>query len=166
MRLQDQVAVVTGGASGIGRACALALAREGAHVAVADLNLDGALQVAVEIEQLGRKAVAQRVDATRAEDLDAFLASAEQHLGPLTIWVGSAGVSTARPFLEQGLEEWRRVMAVNVDGVVFGAQAAARRMIARRRGSIINIASMFGTRGIRARMAYCVSKAAVIMSTQ
>jgi 3-oxoacyl-[acyl-carrier protein] reductase len=166
MRLAGKIAAITGGGSGIGRACALAFAQEGADVAVGDLDASRASQVADEVQAIGRKALALQIDVTEQADLDRFADGVVDQLGGLTVWVGSAGLSIGATVLDHTRDDWRRVMDLNVDAVVFGAQAAARRMVPNGTGSIINISSIYGARAVRERLAYCTSKAAVIMATQ
>ena len=166
MRLEGKIAAITGGGSGIGRACALAFAREGADVAVGDLDPERAAQVADEVRALGRRSLDMRIDVTEQADLDRFVDGVVSELGGLSVWVGSAGVSIGGTLLDHTRGEWRRLMNLNLDAVVFGAQAAARRMVPNGAGSIINIASIYGARAVRERLAYCTSKAAVIMATQ
>ena len=96
MRLEGKIAAITGGGSGIGRACALAFAREGADVAVGDLDPERAAQVAAEVRALGRRALDMRIDVTEQADLDRFVDGVVSDLGGLTVWVGSAGVLDRR----------------------------------------------------------------------
>lgn len=166
MRLEGKIAAITGGGSGIGRACALAFAREGADVAIGDLDPERAASVADEVRAFGRRALDMPIDVTEQDDLDRFADGVVDELGGLTVWVGSAGVSIGAMFLDHTREDWRRLMDLNLDAVVFSAQAAARRMVAGGAGSIINIASIYGGRAVSERIAYCTSKAAVIMATQ
>jgi NAD(P)-dependent dehydrogenase (short-subunit alcohol dehydrogenase family) len=166
MRLRDRVAAIAGGGSGIGRACALAFAREGANLAIGDIDEDSAAQVVAEVEALGRRAVARRLDVREPDQLAAFVEAAARQLGGLHVWVGTAGRTLGSTVLEQTAEDWRQLMCVNLDGVFFGAQAAARHMVEHGGGSIINLTSMYGLRAVPLRVAYCTSKAAVIMATQ
>lgn len=166
MRLEGKTAAITGGGSGIGRACALAFAEEGADVAVGDIDGERAMAVADEVRAIGCRALAMKIDVTDENDLGRFVDGVVDDLGGLNVWVGSAGVSIGATLLNHTREEWRRLMDLNLDAVVFGAQAAARRMILNRTGSIINISSIYGARAVCERLAYCTSKAAVIMATQ
>ena len=166
MRLENRVIGITGGASGIGRACALAAAAEGADLALGDINADGLAETAAQIEAAGRRVVTRLVDVTTDGDQAALVELAVKELGGLDGWVGSAGTGSGQPALEHTREEWRRVMDVNVEGVFFGAQAAARSMVANGSGSIVNVASMYGQRAVKQRAAYCTSKASVVMFTQ
>ena len=151
MRLEGKIAAITGGGSGIGRACALAFAREGADVAVGDLDPERAASVADEVRALGRRALDMPIDVTKQSDLDQFVDGVVSDLGSLTVWVGSAGVSIGAMFLDHTREDWRRLMDLNLDAVVFSAQTAARRMVSGGAGSIINIASIYGGRAVRER---------------
>ena len=166
MRLSNRVIGITGGASGIGRACALAAAAEGADLALGDINADGLAETASAIEALGRRAVTRIVDVTTDDDQQALVELAVSELGSLDGWVGSAGTGSGQFALEQTRADWRRVMDVNVDAVFFGAQAAGRHMVTTGSGSIVTVASMYGQRAVKQRAAYCTSKASVVMLTQ
>jgi NAD(P)-dependent dehydrogenase (short-subunit alcohol dehydrogenase family) len=162
--LEDRVAVVTGGASGIGRRIATGLAEAGADVGVLDLpnsDLDGA---AAEIEKLGRRAIVFPSDVTQAADLASAVERVEAELGPLRLAVNCAGIANAAPAEEMELTQWQRVIDINVTGVFLSCQAEARAMLRDGEGSIVNIASMSGVivnRGLL-QAHYNASKAAVI----
>ncbi|HYG65344.1 MAG TPA: SDR family NAD(P)-dependent oxidoreductase [Thermoanaerobaculia bacterium] len=163
-RVDGKVALVTGAASGIGRAAVLTLARHGASVLCADLAVEGAERAAAEIRDAGGAASACRLDVTVERDWDEALERVRSSLGPLDILVNSAGISHAQTVTEMSLEEWRQVMAVNLDGAFLGARAAVRAMRNdRRSGSIINISSASGLKASPGASAYCASKAAVCM---
>jgi 3-oxoacyl-[acyl-carrier protein] reductase len=166
MRLAGKAALVTGGASGIGRAISLRFAHEGAAVCVADLDAAGAGAVAGEIAGQGGRAVACPVDVTLPEQVRAMVARALDTLGALDVLVTSAGLGRATPLLEMPLEEWNRMLAVNLTGTMLCSQAAAAHMVGQGRGRIIHIASVFGQRGVTARAAYSASKGGVIALTQ
>ena len=166
MRLENHTAAISGAGSGIGRACAIAYAREGAAVYLGDINEASVEQAAEEIRAGGGTAHAMAVDCSRPDGVRSFVQAAAETLGDLSQWLGSAGVGSGHSTLDLNAAEWARVMSINVDGVVFGSQAAAEIMITRGGGSIINIASMYGLRAVAGRIAYCTSKAAVIMATQ
>ena len=160
--LDGKVALVTGGASGIGRATARAFAREGARVAVSDLNADGARAVA---DELG-DAIAFAQNAAAEEDWERAIPEVESRLGPLDILVNNAGVLPHEPLLENTtLEEWRRVCNVNVDGVFLGVRAAIRTM-RERGGAIVNLASIYGLVGATKIGAYAAAKHAVMGLTR
>ena len=166
-RLQGKVAAVTGGAQGIGRACALRFAAEGASVLVADLNLVGAEQVAREIEAAGGAAIGVQVDVTRREQAHAMVDRAVERFGGIDILMNNAGAIRITPLLEIEEAEWNLLFDVNCKGTLWCAQAAARQMIAQGRGGkIINVASQAGRRGEAWVLTYCASKAAVISMTQ
>lgn len=165
-QLNGETAFVTGAGSGIGQRLAVGLAEAGADVACFDLPQQAAgLEVTAErIRAAGRRALVGTGDVTRADDLAAAVAAVESGLGPLSIALNCAGIANAAPAEEMGFEQWRRVHAVNVDGVFLSCQAEARVMLPRRRGAIVNIASMSGTivnRGLL-QAHYNSSKAAVI----
>src|SRR5690349_736689 len=141
-RLDGKIAIVTGGAQGIGRACALRFASEGARVVVADLRLDRAVAVAAEIMAAGGEAVGTPVDVSRPDQAQAMVAQAVQQFGGVDILMNNAGVLPITPFLEIDETEWDLTFAVNCKGILWCSQAAARQMIAQGRGGkIINVAS-------------------------
>lgn len=167
MRLQEKVAIVTGGAQGMGRAIALRLAQEGARVVVADLKLDGARRVADEIAAADGQAVAVPVDVRRPDEAERMVAAAVEQFGGLDILVNNAGVGKILPFLETTEQDWDFIFDINCKGMLWCSQAAARQMIAQERGGrIINLASQAGRRGEALVLAYCASKACVISMTQ
>ena len=164
MQLEGKVAVVTGAARGIGRAIAERYAKEGAKVVIADLNEKGAQEVATGI---GRHAVGVQFDVTHQDSIDALVARTVAEFGSLDILVNNAGIFTLAPIIEIKREDYRKVFAVNVEGLLFTLQAAAKQMIAQGNGGkIINFASQAGRRGEALVAVYCSSKAAVISLTQ
>jgi acetoin reductase-like protein len=166
MRLADKVGIVTGGGRGIGRGIALELARQGAHVVVADLDFKAAGEAAAEIAASGRQSLALAVDVTVRSAVDAMVDSAIRRLGRLDILVNNAGVVSLRPLLEVTEEEWDQLFAVNLKGVLFGIQAAGRVMVQQRSGRIVNLSSIGAKRGSGLMAAYCASKAGVISLTR
>jgi acetoin reductase-like protein len=167
MKLEGKVAAVTGAGSGMGKAIALAYAREGAKVVVADLNLDAAQAVADEITAAGGAASATQTDVRDQTQAQAMVDAAVERFGGLDILVNNAGVGRIIPFLETTNEDWDFMFDVNCKGVLWCSQAAARQMIAQGRGGkIINLASQAGRRGEALVLAYCASKACVISMTQ
>ncbi|MFN8441296.1 MAG: SDR family oxidoreductase [Caldilineaceae bacterium] len=164
-RLAGQNAFVTGAGSGIGQGIALGLARAGANVACFDLaNSAGLDETVGQIQAVGRKALRLTGDVTNAEALQSALETVVTELGTLEVAVNCAGIANATPAEEMPLEQWQRMMDVNLTGVFLSCQAEARVMLPRRRGSIINIASMSGVivnRGLL-QAHYNSSKAAVI----
>ena len=160
-RLEGKVALVTGGARGIGLAICRRYAAEGARVIVADL--DGAEAAAAEV---GQGAVAVRLDVTRQDSIDAAVAYAHNAHGRIDVLVNNAGLFDMGPLLEVSRESYRKVFAVNVEGLLFMLQAVARGMVERRSGKVVNFASQAGRRGEALVEVYCASKAAVISLTQ
>jgi NAD(P)-dependent dehydrogenase (short-subunit alcohol dehydrogenase family) len=166
MQFESKVAIITGAASGMGRAMALAFAGEGATVVVADLNEDGAQTVVGEIESAGGAGLAKRLDVSQASESKALVEDVVSRYGHLDILVNNAGIGLIKEVWDTTPEEWDRIFAVNVRGLFFMAQAAAEPMRAQRSGRIINLASIAGRRGEALVAAYCASKAAVININQ
>jgi D-sorbitol dehydrogenase (acceptor) len=164
MKLKDKVAVVTGAARGIGKAIAERYVKEGAKVVVADLNEQGAKAIASE---LGPNAIGLKLDVTDQASIDATVAHTVSKFRGIDILVNNAGLFDLAPIAEITRESYRRVYAVNVEGLLFTLQAAAKQMIKQGRGGkIINFASQAGRRGEPLVAVYCSSKAAVISITQ
>ena len=179
MELSGKIAIVTGAARGLGRAIAVALAREGADVAVSDIgratdgstpyglsSADDLAGTAREVERLGRRTVAVPADVTRAADVERLMGEVERHLGGLDILVANAGVIAAAPVASMDETMWDRIFAVNTKGVFLCARAAIPLLAKRGEGRIVNIASIAGKTGRAGLSAYCASKAAVISFTQ
>jgi 3(or 17)beta-hydroxysteroid dehydrogenase len=162
-RVAGKIALVTGAASGIGKATALLLAREGAKVAVADINQPGAEAAASEIVLEGQTAIAYRLDVTSERDWRIVLDDLLEKWERLDILVNNAGISFASPVSEMTLEEWRKVFAVNLDSVFLGTKHGAAAMRLTGGGSIINVSSASGIKASPGASAYCASKAAVHM---
>lgn len=165
-RFAGQVALVTGAASGIGRTTALLLAREGGIVLAADIDDSGAASTAESIRSAGGTAVGHALDVTSEAGWDAAVGLAEGSWGRLHVLVNCAGVAQVRPVADTTYADWRRVLAVNLDGVFLGTRAAVRAMRPAGGGSIVNVASVSGIKATPASAAYCASKAAVIMLTR
>jgi NAD(P)-dependent dehydrogenase (short-subunit alcohol dehydrogenase family) len=163
-RLDQHTALVTGAASGIGRAIAVGIAESGANVACFDLPGPGLDEVCAEIQAAGVKALPVAGDVTDATSLTAAVNQTQNALGPLTLAVNSAGIANAAPAETMPLNQWQRVIDINVTGVFLSCQAEAQAMLANGGGSIVNIASMSGTivnRGLL-QAHYNASKAAVV----
>ena len=164
---RDQVAFVTGGGGGIGRAISLALAAQGVSVGVADINETSARAVVDEIVRQGGSAITLGVDVASKIQVDEAVSRLVREYGRLDVAVNNAGVGHVSPLLEIEPEEWDRVFAINARSVLFGIQASARVMIAQQiQGRIINIGSVAGRSGRPLLAAYAASKAAVINLTQ
>ena len=168
MRLKDKIAMVTGGGSGIGRGIALCLAREGADVVIPDLNLAGAKAVAREVEELGRRSLALKVDVTSEKSVDAMVAKALKAFGRIDILVNNAGIQAppGMPFTRNTPKDWDLVYDVNVKGTFIVSKAVALSMIKRRSGKIVNIASIAGQIPSSTSPPYSVSKAGAIVLTK
>jgi sorbitol-6-phosphate 2-dehydrogenase len=165
--LQDRVAVVTGGAQGLGEAIAHRLAREGAHVIVADLNLEGVERVAADVvAQPDRRAVGIKVDVTDEPQVEAMIARAVDEFGRLDILVSNAGILIAGPVDEFPAQRWRAVIDVNLVGYFLCAKHAARVMKRQRSGVIVQVNSKSGKKGSYRNSAYAASKFGGIGLTQ
>jgi NAD(P)-dependent dehydrogenase (short-subunit alcohol dehydrogenase family) len=166
-RLKGKVAIVTGGASGMGETTASLFAKEGARVVVADINEAGGKKVAEEIKREGGKALFVKLDVTSESDWSEAIKKTLAEFGKLDVLVNNAGVLFAKPIEETSLEEWRQLMNVNVDGVFLGTKYAAGAMKQSGGGSIINISSFAGIVGTTDdTAAYCASKGAVRLFTK
>ncbi|MBW8725155.1 MAG: SDR family oxidoreductase [Inquilinus limosus] len=169
-RLDDQIAFVTGAGSGIGQRIAVGLAEAGADVALFDLAASetGLADTAGRIRALGRRALTLAGDVTKAEDLAKAIGAVEAQLGALSVAVNCAGIANATAAEDLPEAQWQRTIDVNLTGVFLSAQAEARVMLSRGRGSIVNIASMSGSivnRGLL-QAHYNTSKAGVIHLTK
>ena len=169
MDLTDRVAIVTGAGRGIGRGIATVMARCGATVAVADMNLDDASSVAVELADMGRESVALEADVTVQEEVDALAASVIDRFGRIDALVNNAGIIAAPGWEDReqpSEEDWDMLYEVNVKGVARVTEAVLPQMRERRFGKIVNIASVAGRVGSTTSAPYSISKAGVISYTQ
>jgi NAD(P)-dependent dehydrogenase (short-subunit alcohol dehydrogenase family) len=162
MDLTGQVALVTGAGAGIGRAIATALAGAGARVAVTDLDLEAAEAVASSLEG----ARAWRLDVTSLESAESVAADVESSFGPIDVLINNAGVSTMKPLWDLTEKDWDFNFDVNAKGVFLVTKAVAPRMMERRRGTMVNTASMAGKRGVALLAHYAASKWACIGFTK
>lgn len=163
-RLDGKSALITGSARGIGRAFAEAYVREGATVAIADINMERALETA---KAIGEKAYAVHLDVTNQASIDAAIKAVEERTGGLDILINNAALFDLAPIVEITRESYDRLFSINVAGSLFTLQAAAKSMIARGKGGkIINMASQAGRRGEALVAVYCATKAAIISLTQ
>ncbi len=168
MRLAGKVAIVTGGAMGIGQGIVLCMAKEGADVAIADLQVEPAGKVADEVKALGRKAVVVKTDVTKEADIQALFDRVRRDLGRIDVLVNNAGVSSkpGLPFTNNTEADWDRVYAVNVKSVFLACKSIAPHFIERKAGKIINIASIAGPMNSPSMPPYSVSKMGVITFTK
>src|SRR3954471_397180 len=157
--LSGKVVAITGGGRGIGRATALALAREGARVAVGDLDREAAESVAAE---LGDGALGLSLDVTDHAGFSAFLDGVEQRLGRLDVLVNNAGSMPVTPLLEESPESISRQLEINLRAVIHGTQEAMRRMVPRRSGHIVQLSSIAGRSGLPHLATYCATKHGVV----
>ncbi len=164
--LNGKVAIITGGASGIGRAAAMLFAREGAAVVVVDLKEAEGQDVAEQITRDNGKAIFVKADVSRAEDCRKAIQKAVEVFGKLDILFNNAGIIRRASVLETSEEEWDRIMAVNVKSVFLFSKYAIPLMAKAGGGVIINTASGWGLAGGRKAAVYCASKGAVVLLTK
>lgn len=167
MKLSGKIALVTGAAQGIGRGIALRLARDGADIALVDLNLEKLRHVAEEVQALGRKAVTFVADVGDREQVFSAVDYAHNQLGGLDIMVNNAGISQVKPLADVTQEEVERIYRINVQGTLWGIQAASEKFQAlKRKGKIINASSIAGHEGYALLGVYSSTKFAVRALTQ
>lgn len=166
MQLSGKVALITGGASGIGRATALLFAREGATVAIADLNAQAGKAAATQIAQSGGRAIFEPADVTEAEDCRRLADRAIREFGRIDILFNNAGIIRRATVLDLSEEDWDRVMAVNVKAIYLLSREVIPHMQKQGGGSIINTASGWGLAGGAKAAVYCASKGAVVLLTK
>ena len=169
MRLDNKVAIVTGGGRGFGEGIVMRLAEEGAAVAVFEIDLDAAQRVVDNIEKAGGKAMTVKVDVTKHPEIKAGVAAVIERFGQIDILVNNAGAGWKKnvcEFQDKEEDSWRSVIELNVNGVFNCIHAVAKHMVERRSGKIINIASISAHVGIRRMVEYSASKGAVIAMTK
>ena len=166
MKLKDKVALVTGAGSGIGRACALWLAEEGAEVAIADLNLPAAEQGAQEVRGKGRRALAVRADVADSDQVADLAQQIIRQFGRVDILVNNAGRAQPKPFTELTEADWDRMIDVHLKGTFNCTKAVIEGMISHRWGRIISIASTAGLTGTPNHIHYSAAKAGIIGFTK
>ncbi|MFC1491276.1 SDR family NAD(P)-dependent oxidoreductase [Nitrospinota bacterium] len=165
--LTDKVAVVTGGAGAIGSVVAKGLAEFGAHIVIADINLEGGEEVAQQVESLGRKALALNTDVSRQDEVQEMVRSVKNSFGTIDILFNNAGIIGRYPAEELPLAEWARIIEVNLTGAFLVAQAVAvTAMIPQKAGKIINTSSFAAFRGRKRGAAYASSKSGLIALTR
>jgi NAD(P)-dependent dehydrogenase (short-subunit alcohol dehydrogenase family) len=166
MPLSGKVALITGGASGIGRATALLFAREGAAVALADLNADGGQRVVDQISKSGGRAFFEPADVTRSADCQRLIERAIREFGRIDILFNNAGIIRRATVLDLSEDDWDRVMAVNVKSIYLLSREVIPHMQKAGGGTIINTASGWGLTGGAKAAVYCASKGAVVLLTK
>jgi len=165
--LDGQTAIVTGASKGIGKAIAEQFLEEGANVVVNSRSSDRAKTAASELDPEGERAIGVAADVTDYDAVHDMVDRAVEEFGSVDIMVNNAGITDIQPAEEFGPEEWRRVIDVDLNGVFFGAQAAAKQMIEQGDGgAILNISSMIGDMGFKMRGPYCTAKGGVNNLTQ
>jgi len=166
--LTGEKAIVTGAAQGLGEQMALALAEAGADVAVVDMNIEGADKVAESIRNLARDSISIKADVTKVSDVENMVKITEERFGKIDILINNAGIVSNVPAEELSKEEWDKTIEVNLSGVFLCAQRVGRKMIAQKKGNIINISSMSGliVNKPQPQINYNSSKAGVIMLTK
>jgi len=165
-KLKDKVAMVTGAAQGIGKAVAIALAREGANLIISDINLELAAQTAKEVESLGVKTLALKTNVADLADVESSVNEAVKVFGKIDILVNNAGITKDNLLIRMKKEDWDAVLAVNLTGVFNCTKVVSRLMMKNSCGKIINIASISGQMGNFGQANYAASKAGVIGFTK
>lgn len=166
MRLTGKVALITGGARGIGQSIAMTFAGEGADIVIADVNLEVAQKTATEIEALGRKALALEMDVTNYEKVEEGINKILDKMGKVDILVNNAGITKDNLLLRMSQGDWDAVINVNLKGTFNCIKAVTRPMIKQRSGRIISIASIIGLMGNPGQANYAASKAGIIALTK
>ena len=158
MMLKDKIAVLTGGAQGLGEALALRLANEGCHVVIGDMNETGAAKTAAKIEKTGRKAFGLKTDVSKEADVEALFKKALDEFGRVDLVIANAAILIAEPIAEANASKWQAVMNVNLFGTFLTLKHAAKIMKAQKSGSMVVISSKSGKKGSAANSAYASSK--------
>ena len=166
MKLDGKIALITGAAGGIGQAIARRLAREGAHVALADIRTEPLDDIARTVESHNRKALKVAVDVTQTDQVAQMVQAVVNSFGRIDIFFNNAGIIRVQNFLEVTETEWDQVIDVNLKGVFLCGQAVAKHMVERQCGKIINTASLAADRGRPEIAAYAASKTAVVSLTR
>ena len=165
--LEGKTALVTGGASGLGRACCLALAGAGANIAIVGTRVPEKVTVVKEIESLGKRAIAYQANVCDEKQVAEMVSKVVKDFGGIDILLNSAGVATTMPITEFDLSTWQHIMDVNVKGIFLCSREVAKQLLKQGRGGrIINISSLQGSAGRKGDPAYAASKAAVNLMTK
>ena len=162
MRLKDKVAVVTGAASGIGKEIALVFAREGARLAIADLNLEAANATAREIDPSGARAIGVGMDVANEADVEAGIAKVIETFGALDVLVSNAGIQIVEPLVDFEFAKWKKLLAIHLDGAFLTTRAALRQMYKQNSGSIIYMGSVHSKEASVLKAPYVTAKHGLI----
>jgi 3-oxoacyl-[acyl-carrier protein] reductase len=166
LKLAGKVALITGAAQGIGKAVALLLARNGADIVISDINLEKAEETAKEVQALGRKAMATKVDVATLGDVEKMVQATLAQFGKVDILVNNAGIARDKLILRMSEEDWDAVLNINLKGTFNCTKAVVRYMSKQKSGKIVNIASVVGEMGNAGQGNYAASKAGVIGFTK
>jgi len=166
LKLAGKVALVTGAAQGIGKAVALLLAQNGADIAVSDVNFEKAEETAKEIQALGRRAMAIKVDVAKLDDVEKMVGATLSQFGQINILINNAGIARDKLILRMTEEDWDAVLNINLKGTFNCTKAVVRHMSKQKSGKIVNIASVVGEMGNPGQGNYAASKAGVIGFTK
>lgn len=166
--LSGKVALITGCRRGIGRSIALAFAKAGADIAICDIVInDGKLEkVAQEIREFGRGSLALQADTSSKSDVEDMVEKVCKDLGVIDILVNNAGVNLTKPILDLSEDEWDKIIDIDLKGYFLCAQSVGKKMVEKREGAIINIASQFAFKAVPNVGAYCIAKQGVVMLTR
>ncbi len=162
MRLQDKVAVITGAASGIGKEIAIVFSREGAKVAIADLDLKAAETTARELDPTGKRAIGVAMDVSDEAQVDAGIAKVIATFGALDVLISNAGIQIVAPIVEFEFAKWKKLLAIHLDGAFLTTRAAMRQMVKQKSGSIIYMGSVHSKEASKLKAPYVAAKHALI----
>ena len=166
-RLNDRIALITGGGSGLGKAMSLLFAEEGADIAIADIDSSSAEKTAREVREIGRRAIAIRADIAESKDVDMMTDSVLSNLGDIHILVNNAGiVGEIVPTIESSIEIWDKVTRVHLRGTYLCCRQVGNWMVSRKAGKILNMGSVAGIGGMPMRADYGPAKAGIIYMTR
>lgn len=165
INMNGKVAIVTGSASGLGKAIALRFAQAGADVAVADINIENALKTAEEIKSLGRKSIAFQIDTRDSESFSKLIDATTENLGGLDFMINNAGIGIMKPILEFSSNEIDLVIDIDLKGTIYGCKAALAYMMPRKTGRIVNLSSIAAKMATPASSVYAAAKSGVMALT-
>lgn len=166
MRLKDKVALITGGANGIGKETAFTFAREGAKVVIADFSDAAGEEVVAQLKQQGAEALFVKVDVSNRDSVDAMAEEAIAEFGRIDVLINNAGITQDAMLTKMTADQWQKVIDVNLSGVFHCTQAVVPHMVSQGRGKVINTSSVVGVRGNIGQTNYAATKAGVIGMTK